>query len=550
MAAPSSNESQGLKIAVAVFVMFTVILSVTTYFGFSNYSQAQEKQVEAEKKADAEKKVAGEAVNTLIEFKKRAGFDKTGEDLPTLTAAIEKFNKELETRIGAVNEAIKKATGEYKAAGGSQQKVDELMGSGEKLYQDFTQEPNRTLASQLTRISELLDNQARLVVAYAADNEDLRKQLEMVNRVNNEQKGVVLSERDKTKADLEKEHVDHNQMLTGLRAQLDKLQTDNNNQAQEIAKFKTQLAQNDDNYKKERNDLITQMRYFREIVEKKETVLDRANGVIVHVDWGRNEVRTNLTRGKGARPQMVFSVFDKNAPGLPTDKPKASIELTQVGERESMGRIITGKSDSLGRFTRTLDPVNPVRVGDQLYTPAFNVQRFALIGKIDMDRDGRDDREDLKRMIKAAGGVIDYDLPVLGTEIGKITGLTSWYVTDERDTWRPPTTTSRRESGSEDKAFLDKKTDAIRQARLEGVRPMPIERLLAYLNYSYGAPVTGQVEAINKEAVEQLLHPKGVKVVPPATTPAGEGADDKKDEKKDGADAPEKDDMKKEDVPK
>src|SRR5262249_38269020 len=155
--------------------------------------------------------------------------------------------------------------------------------------------------------------------------------------------------------------------------------------------------------------------------------------------------------------------------------------------------------DSLGRGTRTLDTTNPIRAGDQLYTPAFNVQRFALIGKIDMDRDGRDDREDLKRMIISAGGVIDYDLPVIGKETGKSTGLTSWYVVDDRDTIRPATNTSRRESGSEDKGFLDKKTEAIRTARAEGVRPMSIDRLLAYLNYSYGAPVTGRMEAIDRD---------------------------------------------------
>ena len=37
--------------------------------------------------------------------------------------------------------------------------------------------------------------------------------------------------------------------------------------------------------------------------------------------------------------------------------------------------------------------------------------RFALIGKIDVNRDGKDDRQDLKRMIEDAGGVVDYDLP-------------------------------------------------------------------------------------------------------------------------------------------
>jgi len=531
--AAASNESQGLKIAVAVFVMFTVVLAVTTYFGFSNAAQAEAKQAEAEKQAGDAKRVAGEINNTLTELRKQSGFEKAGEDQAALTEALKKFKAELDTKVAAINNNVKAATKEYKDAGGNAPKVEELTQSADQLTGNFTNEPNRTLTSGLLRMTELLDNQARLTVAYAADNEALRKALEEANRVNNEAKNVVVADRDKTKADLEDVHKTHNDQLTGLRAQLDKLQTDNNTQAQEIAKLKTQLASNAEDFKKRNDELMTNMRYYREQFEKKETVLDKANGHITYVDWTRNEVRTDMTRAKGAKPQMTFSIFDKDAPGLPTDKPKATIELIQVGDRDSIGRIITGFKDSLGRYTRTLDPSNPIRKGDQLYTPAYGQQRFALIGKIDMDRDGKDDREDLKRMIKSSGGIIDYDLPVLGTETGKITPLTSWYIVDERDTLRPATFEARRQSGSEDKAFLDKKTAAIQLARSEGVRPMSIDRILAYLNYHYGAPVAGRVEAIDRGRVDEILHPKGTKGTLPPTTEGAPADEPKKDEKTD-----------------
>jgi hypothetical protein len=191
-------------------------------------------------------------------------------------------------------------------------------------------------------------------------------------------------------------------------------------------------------------------------------------------------------------------------------------------------------------------------MNDQIYSAAWSPdspQRFALIGKIDMDRDGRDDRENLKRMIRAAGGIIDYDLPPVGVgrETGELTPRTSWYVIDERDPIHPAAGRQARLSGADDPAFLEKKTAAIRQARLEGVRPMSIERILAYLGYSYGQVVSGQVEAINRDAANQLVNPKGKAAVAPptGTTEATEekkedGAaapdemkDEKKDEKKD-----------------
>ncbi len=84
-----------------------------------------------------------------------------------------------------------------------------------------------------------------------------------------------------------------------------------------------------------------------------------------------------------------------------------------------------------------MSPIDPIRTGDIVYSPAWspnNPTRFALVGKIDVNRDGRDDREELKRMIKEAGGVVDFDLPPLevGKETGKLTPRIDWYVIDDR----------------------------------------------------------------------------------------------------------------------
>ena len=99
----------------------------------------------------------------------------------------------------------------------------------------------------------------------------------------------------------------------------------------------------------------------------------------------------------GARPQMKMTIFDKHSPGIPTEKPKGSIELTSVGERFSTAKII-----------KTYSAIDPIRVGDIVYSAAWSPNqpmRFALVGKMDVNRDGRDDREELKRMIQEAGGV-------------------------------------------------------------------------------------------------------------------------------------------------
>ena len=125
---------------------------------------------------------------------------------------------------------------------------------------------------------------------------------------------------------------------------------------------------------------------------------------------------------------MKMTVFDADSPGVPTERPKGNIQLIQVGDQTSIARI-----------DRVVSTINPIRVGDIVYSPAWSPEepmRFALIGKIDVNRDGKDDREDLKRLIEEAGGVVDYDLPPpgygLGQPQGKLTPRISWYVTDQR----------------------------------------------------------------------------------------------------------------------
>ncbi|MFI5460384.1 MAG: hypothetical protein ACHRXM_33625 [Isosphaerales bacterium] len=99
-------------------------------------------------------------------------------------------------------------------------------------------------------------------------------------------------------------------------------------------------------------------------------------------------------------------------------------------------------------------------------------QRFALIGPMDIDRDGRDDRARLAWMIFRNGGTVDYDLPVAGPASGGINARTTWYVVD--DYWVP--------AWSLPAAFREARAKAVKQARLAGIRPMPLIRLLARLN--------------------------------------------------------------------
>ncbi len=217
--------------------------------------------------------------------------------------------------------------------------------------------------------------------------------------------------------------------------------------------------------------LTTIIRALRDRLGRPANPLDRPDGYVIEVHRGRQEVVISIDRSDGIRPRLRASIFDPASPDLPALRPKALIEVTRVDEESSTARIIG-----------TTDATRPIRVGDHVYAhqgwSPHGPTRFALVGMIDANRDNKDDREELKRLIQAAGGVIDYDLPPpdVGPETGTLLPRIDWYVIDERAPHQPE--------------FTKRRLEAIREARLLGIRPMPIHRLPAELGHDDRPPAT------------------------------------------------------------
>ncbi len=274
-------------------------------------------------------------------------------------------------------------------------------------------------------------------------------------------------------------------------------------------------------------------------MSRREDVMSKPGGRVTFIDYNSNLVRVNVNRSQGVRPLMRFTIFDKNAPGITSAKPKAAIELTSVGDPRK------GENDSIGRIVKTFDENDPIRYNDFIYSVGWSYdhpQRFALVGKLDINRDGRDDRADLIRMIEASGGVVEYDLPPPGVDrtpgqaavarafarlgetqppsvgraAGKISALAYAYVIDERSAWGGARRVS--DATKDDTAFHEEESQATKEARDNSVRPLPLEKLLNLLGYDYSAPIEGRREAYDKSAIKQLLKPKGGTA--PATPPS------------------------------
>jgi hypothetical protein len=487
----AANESQGLKIAVAVFVTLTVVLGVTTYFAYSSYSNALAKQVEAESAKQKYEREWTDAKGQYEFLRDRAGYSKV-EDFAALQEAIKKDDARIDAEVKAAGDAVGAMVTAYRNAGGQADKVTELSQAASTLVNQITSEPNKTYVSTLDRMNALVSSMAQLTTSMELDNEALRSSLAAVDETNSKQIQVQIDELKKAKEDLEAEHVKHEQERQRLLTANDELSSKNSAYADQISRLQQDLVAKGDEYTKDVGDLQSKIDNLDARVKLKEDVMDVPDGLVTFVDYGRGEVRTNIGYSQGARARLKLSVFDRDVQGLPNEKPKGQIELIDVGPTSSIGRIV-----------RTDKPSEPIKPQDYLYTPAWSPgakESFALIGKIDVDGNHVDDRKDLERLIVAAGGKVDYDLPLTdnGQERGQITGKTSWYVVDDRYS----------DQGADDKAYMTKRSEALRKVRQLGIRPISIQRLLSMLGYKYGEIVEGRTEAVNRSLAEELSKPK------------------------------------------
>jgi hypothetical protein len=203
-------------------------------------------------------------------------------------------------------------------------------------------------------------------------------------------------------------------------------------------------------------------------LELSRSVYETPAGNVLAVNLKGREVVIDMSKAVGAKSGMRLAVFDSAA--LTLQGPyKAIVELVEVGEGFSTARVI-----------KSGPATGPVAACDLVYSPAWSARgpmRFALIGKIDRDRDDKDDRDELKAIIQQSGGVIDFDLPPpdVGSESGAIWSRIDWYVLDGRyDHWPHDAQAIQ---------FAKRVGEAIKNARLNGIRPLPFHKLLALLGY-------------------------------------------------------------------
>ncbi len=435
----ASRESQGLQIALILFVMVTVVLAVTTYL----YFRKAEEKVRQARAAAAEAKQAKDA-SMQLQFENQVmkhvlGYDmKTQAELDTIKQSLG-GNKDMEKVLAGFDQDMA------------------MYGVG-LVAQDLNY---RSLPNHL--ITEINTKGKQIVDAHARENALTKARQDAIDA---EAKRTAKAEESLklVQGELETERKAFNDHRTRITTEKDKIAKLLPEKQQAYNLLESQRTTEVE----ERNRQISQLTLLYDALKdkaerEKEPTYERPDGEVVMVNTSSNIVWIDLGSSDGVQRMMSFSVYDQEETGVGNAEVKARIEVTQVKDVHlAEARILEEEL------------TDPIMKGDKIYSPSFRKgqkTRFALAGFLDINGDGKSDQTKVKSIISMNNGVVDAELLEDGSIAGKVTVDTHYLVEGEKPTER---TNERQTQGF---------TKIVTEASRLGIQKITLATLLDRMGY-------------------------------------------------------------------
>ena len=230
----------------------------------------------------------------------------------------------------------------------------------------------------------------------------------------------------------------------------------------------------------------------KRIDEITKTSFEVPDGVVRWVDNQNGLVWINLGSADNLPKRMTFSVYTKSHNGVArgTEDIKGAIEVTRIIDEHTAEARIT--HDELYK---------PISKGDPIFTPVWSAGRkdnFSFIGLIDLDKDGKSDRQRIHELIASTGGGVDNEVLDDGKRIRYTKFPTEFIEYDEETVPGIDVNTKFLVIGDipdiglaakdEDKERIDKmykhRKKLETEARQQGVRLVNLSDFLAWIGYT------------------------------------------------------------------
>jgi hypothetical protein len=448
-----ARENQGLHIALIIFVMLTVILSVTTFLFFREYQDATLRANEAEQNQKDSDQAARDIQDEANRYKAIIGWSAT-DNRPDIEQS---FNTDMDTYANVLTHQLQDAEKSYRKV--LEILVKELGDVNAQL--DDALVKNRQWEATVKQLRGVYEPQ---VATYKQNMDDMQKDYTDERTKLNQSDAARAQRETQMQAALQKSQQDAQTRYDDLNG---KLATAN----QEITNLQKALIQ-----KTDRLDQVDRPSF------------DVADGKIRWVNQRNQTVWINLGRGDKLPNMTTFAVYDAEINDITAAKKKADIQVIQLlGEHLAEARIV---EDDLA------DPIMP---GDLIHTPIWapgQQEHLALTDGLDIDGDGKSDLQVIRNLITMAGGVVDAWLDEEGNLHGSMDGNTRFLVVGlQHDHTTDPT-------------LRDARKDMLNKAEALGVRPITLQDLLNRTGWREETPVVTYGRGANP-ADFRATHPEG-----------------------------------------
>ena len=228
---------------------------------------------------------------------------------------------------------------------------------------------------------------------------DLKQQLLATQAQTNDQIAKWEAVAKKAQEDKESLRNDFDKSIKEIQAEKDKIAAQLTEQRERIDKI---VAENDA-AQKALQEKIGKLDRVIEILKSNQVIPDPyaqpSDGQIVYVDQREGKVWINLGSEDELRPQVTFSVYTGDTNDVNAAVSKGSVEVVRLLSAHMAEARITNDQ-----------AIRPLMEGDKVYSQVWNPGRqvgFAITGVVDLDGDGDDEIEQLKRIILLNNGKVD-----------------------------------------------------------------------------------------------------------------------------------------------
>jgi hypothetical protein len=228
----------------------------------------------------------------------------------------------------------------------------------------------------------------------------------------------------------------------------------------------------------------------QELQATRRVTFEVPDGRIVQVENLTNSVWINLGSSDNLKEALTFSVYRKDNAGIGKAAPPTGNEsygTPTYGPSDIKGSIEVIKIEGahLAKCRVTYNPtLLPIAVNDPIYSPVWSPggsDTFALVGEIDLDGDGKSDREAVREFIRSAGASLDVEIDDEGRRVGKGMNERTRFLIVARIPEARPTDTAERVKVVE--AIRSESTALNRDAKQMGVQTISLPTFLAFSGY-------------------------------------------------------------------